>query len=258
MDPTEDKEEVIKTHDEYLRLSEAGMSAQERLQIKSFKDIIDYERCITVLNYDNWNTLNDKEKQEYASKTESRGDLKHQNRMTRKEVELHSNYGKQLAQKWDSEKEDKDKEEDSESGGTTLMTQFNSESGPLACVGIDTCSAKSISCLQEDFLDLQISPGEDVSYELREVGGISKAAGKGVMVLYAKDMAGKTKAIIEPKGIYLDHAPSQFRILGQQKMKKRGVSLIQDYDDAGGDILKCKRSGTVRATFGRRWRHSAS
>ena len=79
MDPTEDKEEVIKAHDEYLRLSEAGMASQEKLQIKSFKDIIDYDRCITVLNYDNWNTLTDKEKQEYASKTESSMDIKHQN-----------------------------------------------------------------------------------------------------------------------------------------------------------------------------------
>jgi hypothetical protein len=33
--------------------------------------------------------------------------------------------------------------------------------------------------------------------------------------------------------------------MGQQKMKHRGLCATQDYDDAGTDILKCKRSGTV-------------
>ena len=50
MDPTEDRETVIKTHDEYLRMSEVGMSSQERRQIRFFKRTIDYDRCISVLN----------------------------------------------------------------------------------------------------------------------------------------------------------------------------------------------------------------
>jgi hypothetical protein len=152
----------------------------------------------------------------------------------------------------DNEEDDQEEheEEEDEIPHTVLMTQIQQGNGAtplhdMSCVGIDTCSAKSISCVLEDFLDLQLSPGGKVSYELRGVGGISKSAGKGVMVLYSKDIDGKKKAVIEPRGIYLDSAPSQFRILGQQKMKKRGVTLIQDYDDAGGDILKCKRSGTV-------------
>jgi hypothetical protein len=28
-------------------------------------------------------------------------------------------------------------------------------------------------------------------------------------------------------------------------MKKKGLSATQDYDDAGTDVLKCKRSGTI-------------
>ena len=58
-------------------------------------------------------------------------------------------------------------------------------------------------------------------------------------------MDGRSKAIIEPNGIYLRNPPAKFRIVGQQRMKKKGITLIQDYDEAGSDILKCKRSGTV-------------
>ena len=84
-----------------------------------------------------------------------------------------------------------------------------------------------------------------MSEELRGVGGSSKVAGKGVMVLYVKDIDGKTKALIEPKGLYLENPSARFRIVGQQRMKRQGLNLIQDYDDEGTDILKCKRSGGV-------------
>jgi hypothetical protein len=53
------------------------------------------------------------------------------------------------------------------------------------------------------------------------------------------------KAILEPKGFYLENPPAQFRIIGQQRMKQKGLCATQDYDDAGTDILKCKRSGTI-------------
>ncbi len=69
MDPTEDRETVIKTHDEYLRMSEVGMSSQERRQINVFKRTID-DRCISVLNYDNWSTLSDQQKRDYANNTD--------------------------------------------------------------------------------------------------------------------------------------------------------------------------------------------
>jgi hypothetical protein len=133
---------------------------------------------------------------------------------------------------------------------TALMTrendhEHNSPLHDMSCVGIDTCSARSISCDREDFLHLEITQGLNKSEVLRGVGGISGVAGKGVLIFYAKDVEGKVKAIIEPKGVYLADSPARFRILGQQKMKKKGITLIQDYDDEGTDILKCKRSGTV-------------
>jgi hypothetical protein len=113
----------------------------------------------------------------------------------------------------------------------------------MTCVGIDTCSARSISCWKEDFLDLEVTTNEDD--HLRGIGGNNGVAGKGCLVFYVKDSNGKMKAILEPKGFYLEDPPSQFRIIGQQRMKHKGLCAIQDHDDAGSDILKCKRSGTV-------------
>jgi hypothetical protein len=117
----------------------------------------------------------------------------------------------------------------------------------MTCVGIDTCSARSISCQKEDFLDLLVEMVENVDSDdqLRGVGGNRGVTGKGCLVFYVKDMEGKVKAIIEPRGFYLENPPAEFRILGQQRMKKLGVCATQDYDDAGTDILKCKRSGSI-------------
>jgi hypothetical protein len=130
------------------------------------------------------------------------------------------------------------------------MTQVseNNESSPLhdmSCVGVDTCSAKSISCNIDDFLDLVETPENNTSEELRGAGGSSRIAGKRVLVFYAKDVDGRTKAVIEPKRIYLENPFAKFRILGQQRMKSKGLNLIQDYDNAGSDVLKCKKSGSV-------------
>jgi hypothetical protein len=113
----------------------------------------------------------------------------------------------------------------------------------MTCIGIDTCSARSISCRKDDFLDLEIA--DDKDDHLRGIGGNNGVAGKGCLVFYVKDSNGKIKAILEPKGFYLKDPPAQFRILGQQRMKHKGLCATQDYDDAGMDILKCKRSGSI-------------
>jgi hypothetical protein len=113
----------------------------------------------------------------------------------------------------------------------------------MTCIGIDTCSARSISCRKEDFLDLEIVV--DKNDHLRGIGGNNGVAGKGCLVFYVKDSEGKMKAILEPKGFYLENPPAQFRIIGQQRMKHKGLCATQDHDDAGTDILKCKRSGTI-------------
>jgi hypothetical protein len=142
-------------------------------------------------------------------------------------------------------------DEEEDYGNSSLMINGNEaekEEAPLndmTCVGIDTCSARSISCLKEDFLDLELTWSDEAAGQLRGVGGNKGVSGKGCLVFYAKDTNGKVKAIIEPKGSYLEDPPAQFRILGQQRMKKLGVCATQDYDDAGTDIVKCKRSGSI-------------
>ncbi len=113
----------------------------------------------------------------------------------------------------------------------------------MKCIGVDTCSARSISCRKEDFLDLDIV--QDADDHLRGIGGNKGVAGRGCLVFYVKDSEGKMKAILEPKGFYLENPPAQFRIIGQQRMKHKGLCVTQDHDDAGSDILKCKRSGTI-------------
>ena len=108
---------------------------------------------------------------------------------------------------------------------TAMMAQedhHNNKEAPLhdmTCVGIDTCSARSISCLREDFLDLEINRKED--NHLRGIGGTKGVAGKGCLVFYVKDIEGNMKAVLEPKGFYLENPPAQFRIIGQQRMSIR-------------------------------------
>ncbi len=106
--------------------------------------------------------------------------------MTKEEVEFHREKGKQLERDWSRKAEGKGKEEFDPDNATLMVLDLGEEStAPLhdmTCVGVDTCSAKSISCEKEDFLDLQMSREEDesnVEYELRGVGGVSRIAGKG-------------------------------------------------------------------------------
>jgi hypothetical protein len=150
-----------------------------------------------------------------------------------------------------SSKTRKKDQKKSKNSATALMTRQEQnivEEAPLhdlTCVGIDTCSAWSISCDKNDFLDLEIIKNKNKDDQLRGVGGTSGIAGKECLVFYARDIDGKMKALIEPKGFYLENPPAKFRILGQQRMKSKGVCAIQDFDDAGTDIIKCKRSGAV-------------
>ena len=132
---------------------------------------------------------------------------------------------------------------------STMMTKKKEkgEASPMhdmTCIGIDTCSSRSISCLAEDFLDLVMTE-KDEDNDLRGIGGTSGVTGTGTLIFFAKDIEGKMKLVIEPEGSYIENPPSKFRLIGQMRMKEMGVPLTQDYDDEGTDILKCKRSGTI-------------
>ena len=111
---------------------------------------------------------------------------------------------------------------------------------PLDRVGIDTCSALSVSSRREDFLWLDESKEAKRSVILRGVGGKSAMiGGRGPMVVQGLDDEGNEMAIFDPSGVYLSGSEDQaeFRIFGQQRLKTFGFNLQQRSEDEGGDIL---------------------
>ena len=62
------------------------------------------------------------------------------------------------------------------------------------------------------------------------------------MVVQAHDEKGNEVLVIDPSGVYLTESPNQaeFRIFGQQRLKKFGFNLVQDGDGNGVDHLLYK------------------
>jgi hypothetical protein len=76
---------------------------------------------------------------------------------------------------------------------------------PLDLVGIDTCSALSVSSRREDFLWLDTTSEAKKSVILRGVGGEPAAiGGRGPMVVAGRDAEGNEVLIFDAKGVYLD------------------------------------------------------
>jgi hypothetical protein len=93
--------------------------------------------------------------------------------------DLKDPHGKVIDESW-IPKEKKDDED------TSMVTTDEKEEGEeplhdMTCVGIDTCSARSISCMKEDFLDLEMMDNKKKDDQLRGVGGNSGVAGKGCL-----------------------------------------------------------------------------
>jgi hypothetical protein len=86
----------------------------------------------------------------------------------------------------------------------------------MEVVGIDTCSALSVSTREEDFLFLDNSSQATSSVVLRNVeSSDAKIGGRGPMVVLAEDDKGKEIVLIDPAGVYLAEAVDQahFHIL---------------------------------------------
>ena len=116
---------------------------------------------------------------------------------------------------------------------------------PLNCVGIDTCSALSVSSEKSDFPFLDESHDAKQSISLRGIGGEhASVGGRGPMLISALDNQGRTVYMVDPLGVYLPKSSSvQLRILGQQRMKSFGFNLMQDLDGDGKDYLVYKPPG---------------
>ena len=122
----------------------------------------------------------------------------------------------------------------------------------MEVVGIDTCSALSVSTREEDFLFLDRSLQATESVILRGVGGSdAKIGGRGPMAVLAEDDYGREIILVDPAGVYLAEAVDQanFRILGQQRLKRFGFDLVQNGNRDGKDHLVYK-GGRVRIPLG--------
>ncbi len=118
----------------------------------------------------------------------------------------------------------------------------------MEVVGIDTCSALSVSTREEDFLFLDKSSMAVNSCVLRGVGGSdAKIGGRGPMVVLAKDDKDNEIVLIDPAGVYLAEAVDQahFRIFGQLRLKSFGFDLVQNGDGDGMDHLIYKKSTRI-------------
>jgi hypothetical protein len=116
---------------------------------------------------------------------------------------------------------------------------------PLNCVGIDTCSALSVSSERTDFPFLDESNEAKRSISLRGIGGEqSSVGGRGPMLISAHDNNNRLVYMVDPLGVFLpsspDHSSVKLRILGQMRMKSFGFDLMQNLDGDGKDYLVYK------------------
>ncbi len=121
----------------------------------------------------------------------------------------------------------------------TVLTIEASHLHPLDHVGIDTCSALTVSTPRDDFLFIDSSEQAKASVTLRGIGGDQNAVGgRGPLVVSVMDEAGKMVFMIDPAGVFLDESSSsKLRILGQQRMKAFGFNLVQNKKGDGVDYL---------------------
>jgi hypothetical protein len=102
---------------------------------------------------------------------------------------------------------------------------------PLEYIGVDTCSARSVSTEMCDFLYLDKSKAAVESVSLGGIGGNeSKVGGRGPLLIKTMDVNGEIVFVVDPAGVYLKYSASQprLRILGQQKMKAVGFNIQQN------------------------------
>ncbi len=110
---------------------------------------------------------------------------------------------------------------------------------PMDYVGIDTCSAVSVSSERADFVFLDESPKAKKSVSLNGVGfGGPEVVGRGPMVVSVLDKDGNQIFMLDPAGVFIKSSEKQakLRILGQQRMKRFGFMVVQDYT-SGEDEL---------------------
>jgi hypothetical protein len=125
---------------------------------------------------------------------------------------------------------------------TVLPVNFSRSLHDMRYVGIDTCSAVSVSTELADFFYLDRSVKARTSVSLNGVGsGGPCVLGRGPMMISTLDETGAQVYLLDPAGVFIksDARQSKLRILGQQRMKRFGFNVVQDYS-TGEDHLNYK------------------
>jgi hypothetical protein len=107
-------------------------------------------------------------------------------------------------------------------------------------VGIDTCSAVSVSTERADFLYLDESAEARNSISLNGVGqGGPVILGRGPLIVSTIDSKGKKTFMWDPAGVLIQGGENQarMRILGQQRMKRFGFHVVQDYTTSKDHLI---------------------
>ncbi len=122
---------------------------------------------------------------------------------------------------------------------TSLPVSKSRALHPLDHVGIDTCSAVSVSTEIADFVYLDTSIEARNSLSLNGVGeGGPMILGRGPMVISTIDEQGNQVMMLDPAGVYVKGSEKQarMRILGQQRMNSFEYNIVQDYRSRSSNL----------------------
>lgn len=143
----------------------------------------------------------------------------------------------------------RERESNDASGDRGIATQVANLQANLLdvdrCIGIDTDSGRSMSTERQDFISLDTSAKARNSVSVNGAGGgLNTIGGIGTMVVYTKNTQGATRCIIDTDAVYVEADAKQpkFRVLGQMRMRKKGLVLRQCHDDTETDVLLCRRT----------------
>ena len=123
---------------------------------------------------------------------------------------------------------------------TALPVSRTKNLHPIDHVGIDTCSAVSVSTEIADFVYLDQSLEARNSISLNGVGqGGPEILGRGPMVVSTLDDYGNQVFMVDPAGVYVRSSEKQarMRILGQLRMNNFGFNHVQDYESRSDHLI---------------------
>ena len=140
-------------------------------------------------------------------------------------------------------------------GKTTLVIKISLANSlhDLDLVGIDTCSAVSVSTEKEDFIFIDESREARDSVSLRGVGGSSSViGGRGPMVVKTKDKEGNEVLVFDPSAVYLDpdelsDSQARFRIFSASSRSPRAYPCLFLQAEVSTTILVVDPSSTILA-----------